>query len=191
MHRRTKIRKQVIKMLQAEKDLTAKIFPNLSTSVMDDDLPCIKVYPQDEDAEKYAETPRELKRIIGLRIEIIASGPEEPNETDKVSLEDQLDDIAEQVECALSRDDSLGNTADDIILTSTVFDFEGGGAQPIASCRLSFAVTYHQTVPDSIDKQSGVEDLKRAHINYHVGHDDEEPDLDNTEAEDDVVLPQS
>ena len=190
LHRRAIIRKAVLKILLGKTSVGKNVFANQSTPAFEENLPCIKIYPRGESAEKFNETPRELKRIIELVIEIIAAGPEEPNDSDKETVDDQLDAIAHEVECELSKSDTINDTADDIILTSTDFEFEGGGARPIGSCRLTYAVVYHQEVPDSIDKRSGIEDFKTAHTDWHVGHDDEDPDLTNKEAEDDVELPQ-
>ena len=189
--RRKLIRKAIAKILTNTTQAGAKVFTNQSTPVPEEDLPCIKIYPRSEAATKFAEAPRELKRIIDVSVEIFVAGPEEPNETDKPTVEDLLDDLADEVECELSRDDTVRSTADDIILINTEFEFDGSGARPIGSCRMTYAVTYHQLTPDSIDKQTGIEDFKRSHTDYHVGHHDEKPDLENTEAEDDIVLPQT
>lgn len=190
MHRRTTIRKAIAKILKGKTAAGDRVFTNQSTPSWDGELPCIKLYPRSEDATEFATAPRELKRIIELSVEIKVSGPEDP-ESEKPTVEDQLDDLCEQIECELSRDDTVNNTADDIILTATEFEFDGSGALPIGSARLTYSVTYHQGVPDTIDKQAGIEDFKRSHIDTHIGHNDEEPDLANKEAEDDIVLPQT
>jgi len=166
-----------------------RVYTNQSTPQWDSNLPAILIYPENEVASEFAAAPRELKRVISFRVECLASGPEEPNTTGKRSVEDLLDDLCEQVECELSRDDTVGCTADDIILTGTEFQFEGDGAFPIGSARMTYEVTYHQAVPDSIDKQAGIEDLKKANVDWHVGHHDSPPDLTNIEAEDDLDIP--
>lgn len=190
-HRRKAIRTAVIKALKNKTLAGENVFTNQSTPQWDKDLPAILVYSESETATEQNVAPRELKRVLELRIECIARGNDTENaDDDKPSVEDILDDLAEQVECELSRDDSLDCTASDIILTGTEFQFEGEGAFPIGSARLRYEVTYYQHVPDTRAKQAGIEDAKTIEADWHVGHDGA-PDLTNIEAEDTVELPQA
>jgi hypothetical protein len=189
-HRRKSIREAIKKALRDKTLASERVFTNSATVAWQGELPVILIYPKSEAAEEYAVAPRELRRELQVTIECIASGPEEPLVTEgKETVEDLLDTLAEQVECELSRDDTLGCTADDIILVGTEFEFDASGSQSIGSCRLTYQVTYHQKVPDTVDKQAGIEDFKRSHSDWHVGHEDEDPDLANKEATDDVDIP--
>jgi len=174
-------------------DAQDRVFTSQTTPSWVEDLPLILIYTRSEDVEIFNEAPREWKRMVNFVIEVIAKGPEEPNLIDVNAttefLDDTLDKITSQVECELSRDDTLNATADDINLSSVEFAFEGDGQFPIGSARLIYQVTYYTSVPDSIDKQAGVTDLTGADIDWHVGHDNEAPDLTNTEAQDSVDIP--
>lgn len=183
------IRKKVAAILKNKTDAGPRVFPNSSIPPWESELPVILVFPKSESASKYSEAPRELERSFDLIVEIMGKGPEIDEEgnapSGKKSLEDILDDIAEQVECEISRDDSLGGTADDSILTATDFEFDGAGALPLGSARLTFSITYFTYYPRSVDKQVGLTDFNKNEIEYHIG---EENDA-TREAKDTVDIP--
>jgi hypothetical protein len=186
---RKTIRKKIIALL---KDATAaedRVYPNASIPPWEKNLPVILVFNRNEDADLYATAPRELKRMVQFAVEIHAAGPDEsellPPEVD--SLSDILDDIAEQVEDVFNADDTLGGLADDSILSSTIFDYEGAGNQPIGAARLVYTVTYYRAAPDSIDKQGVTNDFKTANAKWKIGHHDSEPDA-VVDAEDTVEI---
>ena len=191
---RKNIRKKVVEILKGKTDVGNRVFPNASTVIDEALLPVILIYPRSESASKYATAPRELERDLDLAIEIIAKGPEtdetgiapEDQDPSKKSLEDILDDIAEQIECELSRDDTLQNTVDDSILTNIEFEFEGSGGLPIGSARLTYAVTYFTMSPRSVDKQGGLADFKTAEVEHNIGDDP-----NTREAKDSVAIPQT
>lgn len=183
------IRKKIVEILKNKTDAGPRVFPNASTPPWEEELPVILIFPKSEGVVKYAEAPRELERDLDLTIEILAKGPEVDEEGNppegKKSLEDILDDLAEQVECELSRDETLQSVADDSILTNTEFEFAGEGAVPIGSARLTYAVTYFTMSPRTLDKQGILPDFKKAQVDWHIGDED-----DNTrEAKDTVDIP--
>lgn len=180
------IRKKVTEILKGSTDVGNKVFPNASVPPWEEELPVILVYPRSESASKYAEAPRELERDLNLIIEIIAKGPETdedgnpPVDKDtgnpllkKKSLEDILDDIADQVETAMAEDDTLGCTADDSILQNTDFDFESAGGLPIGSARLTYGVTYYTHSPRNLDKNATLPDFATSQHEYHIGKEDD------------------
>lgn len=186
---RSKIRNKVLEILRGKTLAGSRVYPNASIPPWEDELPVILIYARSETISEYAKAPRELERNLDLAIEIIAKGPEINSDLGtpdpgKMSLEDQLDLIAEQVECELSRDDTLGCTADDSILTNTELEFDSSGGLPIGSARLTYSVTYFRMSPDDVDKQSGLSDFNKAEIDYNVSDDD-----NTREAHDSVDIP--
>lgn len=184
------IRKKIVEILKNKiTGVGPRVFPNASIPPWDEELPVILIYPRSEGATKYAEAPRELARDLDLAIEIMAKGPEvdeDGNEpVGKKSLEDILDDLTEQVECEMSRDETLQGVADDSILTNTEFEFLGDGGSPIGSARLTYAVTYYTMSPRTIDKQGILHDFKKAQVDWHTGDVDD----DTREAKDTVDIP--
>jgi len=189
---RKAIRDQVVKILKNKTAVGPRVFPNSTVPTWEKELPVILIFPTSEPASKFSAAPRELERTLTLAVEIVASGPEvdeegNPPPAGVKSLEDILDEIAEQVECEMSRDTSLADTADDSVLVNSEFEFEGIGGVPIGSARLSFEISYLTHYPRSIDKQGGGTDFKTSKVEYHTGRVDD----DSREAEDTVVIPQT
>lgn len=187
---RKQIRKKIAAILKNKTDAGPRVFPNATIPPGIEELPVILIYPRSEAAGKYATAPRELVRDLDVTIEIYAKGPETDEDgnppSDKKSLEDILDDIAEQVECEMSRDETLQRTADDSILTNTEMEFESGGV-PVGTARLTYSVIYYTMSPRKIEKQIALPPFKTAQVDYHIGDVDE----NTREAKDTVDIPQS
>ena len=186
------IRKKIAEILKGNTDAGENVFPNSTVPVWHselDDAPVILIFPRTESATKYAEAPKELERDLSIMIEIIAAGPEineslkTPGEGEK-TLEDILDDIAEQVENILDADDSLQGTCDEAILENTEFEFDGTGGSPIGSCRLTYGVTYFTMSPRTTANQNVDDDFKDNEVKFHIGDED-----DTVEATDVVIQP--
>lgn len=182
------IRKKIAEILKGKTDAGDSVFPNASIPPSHKELPVILIYPRSESASEYAIAPRELERDLDLTIEIIATGPEVNEELvtpgKNKTLEDILDDIAEQVECEMSADDSLGGTADDSRLQNTELEYDATGGSPIGSCRLTYGVTYFTMSPRDTSKQNVTDTFKSSKVEYNIGEDE-----NTREAEDTVIIP--
>lgn len=187
---RKTIRKGVAALLKDKTDVGKRVFSNSSIPPWEEELPVILVYARNEPATVYGQAPKEYRRDIDFVVEIIAKGPEVDEEGNEPlgqkSLEDILDDIAEQVEGLMSVDHTLGGVADDHEFTNTEMEFDGGGGLPIGSARLSFTVTYYTFYPRDSNQQA-LADFKTNTVKYHIGKVDD----DTREAEDTVDLPQT
>lgn len=184
------IRKKIQAILKGKTDVGDKVFTNQASPTWDKDLPVIIVYPQSEPAELFNQAPRAIKKDLLVVFEVIAKGPEILEDDAKPTVEDQLDDILEQIECALSPDHTLGGVADTHILSGTEFEFASEGAFVIGHARVTYTVTYVEDSPKTIDKQSGISDFKKVEASYKVGHHDSGPD-EITEAKDNIDIPQT
>jgi len=176
---RKAIRKKVVELLKAAdiSDVSGKVYPNASVPSWQEELPVVLVYQRNESASEYAQAPREYQRTFNLAIEIVAEGEEENDQLETPgsglkSLEDILDDIAEEIECALSIDDTLDNVCSESMYQSTEFEFDSAGGRPIGSARLNYAVTYYTMSPRDIEKQGVVDDFSKANIDYQLTDDE-------------------
>lgn len=187
---RKTIRKKVVELLKNNTDVGPRVFPNASVPTWEEELPVILIYPRAEPITEYGSAPREYQRGLDLAIEIIAKGPEVDEEgnppINQKSLEDILDDIVEQVECVMEKDDTLGGVTDETILQNIEFEFEGAGGVPVGSARLTYEVTYYTMAPRSLDKQAGVSDFKKIEAEWNIGEDP-----DTKEATDSLDIPQT
>ena len=188
---RKKIRKKVAEILKGNTDAGENVFPNASVPAWHKELAgsaLILIYPRSESASEYATAPRELDRDLDLVIEIAATGPEinqilnTPLENIK-TLEDILDDIAEQVENLMDVDDSLQGEADSAIYQNTEFEFDSSGGSPIGSVRITYGINYNTMSPRSTVGQSNTDkDYKDNEIKFNIGDDD------NTRESTDIVV---
>lgn len=188
---RKNIRKAVVSILKGKTDAGDRVFPNASVPPWEEELPVILVYQRNEPVSPIGMSPKELQRSLNLAIEIVAKGPEENSdlntpEAGVKSLEDILDDIAEQVECHLHADDTLQGTCDESELTNTEFEYESVGALPIGSAQLTYEARYTTMVPRDTSKQDANADFATNDIDYNIGDDE-----NTIEANDTVDLPTS
>ena len=188
---RKNIRKAVVAMLKDKTAVGARVFPNASVPPWESELPVILVYQRSEPTTQLGQSPKELIRSLDLAIEIIAKGPEEnvdlaTPEAGVKSLEDTLDDIAEQVESELHADDTLQGTCDESELNNTEFEFESVGALPIGSARLTYTASYTTMVPRDTAKQDANDDFKTNQVDTNIGDDE-----NTRESTDTVDLPTS
>ena len=201
--RRKAIRKAIQTLLKGKTDAGQNVFSNLSSPSWREDLPSVVIYTRSEDIEAQDVSPREYKRTVELAVEIMAEGPEDPNTSDGTFLEDALDDIAEQVEVELNRDERIGvftnplgkmiALVDELILNNVEFEYTEEGERPTGSVRMIYNVVYYEHRPATIDEQVvafNIDDLEKVHIDWVVGHHQEDPD-NVIEAKDDVDIPTS
>lgn len=198
--RRKAIRQQIKKLLLSKTAVGDRVFTNSSNPTWQEELPVILIRSLSESIEKYAESPREFKKDLQIIVEIIVQGQEDGTcpEDCKSFVEDKLDDIAFEVDCALLADDRLGFDAvtkkviaDNIEPTSAEFDYVSEGEKPTGAARLTYTVTYYELLPATLDKASGLSDFKEVAVDWHVGHHDDEPDLTETERTDLFDIPQT
>lgn len=175
--RRKAIRKQIVKILKGRTDAGEHVRAGRSETNWQETLPHVNVYIRGEDIQddELAQAPRLLRHILNLEIEIIADG------RDGEELLDRLDDLDDQVQICLSKDDTLDCTADDIILNNIEIETESEGSKPTGSIRLHYNVEYHEFHPRDARDQETLKDFKGIDAQWQVGHHDESA----TQAEDD------
>jgi hypothetical protein len=170
------IRKKIRELLLNKTKACERVYTNQASPTWIENLPAIIIYSLSEDITKFNQAPRELKRDLQVVIEIMASGAEEPNTACHNTAEDCLDDIAEQVECIMSKSETLDGVCDDNILSSIEFDFVPEGQKPVGSARLIYTVTYVEHSPRATCPQDGYGDFELGKVDWDVGHHDDTPD---------------
>lgn len=208
--RRKGIRQGVVGILKAANSGTGlgngvglNIFSSQASPNWKEDLPLVVVYARSETITELNVSPREYRRNLQLVFEVIAEAPEDPNSADGTLLEDLLDDIAEEIETELNRDETVGELAklygnscklvDALVLNNVEFEFRGDGALPTGSAILVYDVTYHEYRPAHMDQQTDVAniaDFELVVAEWFVGHHDDAPDT-VVEATDEVTIPTS
>lgn len=192
--RRTIVTERLRTILLNKTDAGSRVWRNLGESVWREELPAIVIYSRSENIELFNQAPREYKRELEVSIEIMAEGPDEPNDADGVLLQNKLDILAEQVELEINRDDTLGKytdgngqeclVAEETVLNNVEFEFIPGD-QPSGAIKLIYMITYIETRPSSLEEQMTVQDL-----NQIIAQWDIEGGTDEIEATDEIDLPQ-
>lgn len=122
----------------------AHVYASRTRKIPASSLPAILIYTREESAEIYNASPRELKRVLSVGIEIAARADDD--------LDDALDDIAQQVERIMSENQTLSDTASDVLLTRTDIALTSEGDNQHGSAILAYDVTYY-----TLDVSEGVE----------------------------------
>ena len=129
-HARETIRDAVVTAVTGLTITGAKVYPSRVFPLADENLPGLLVYTSNEDID---EEEGKLAKLQFRNQTVIIEG------YDKLSagLDDQLDDIAEDVEAAM-----FGAGFSTIDLLSTETDIEDGLEQPVGKITLTFLVQY-------------------------------------------------
>lgn len=189
--RRAEIRRAVVALLKGKTQAEERVFANRSKDPQVEEIPCININYRSEDTTELTTAPKRKGRDLVLGIEIIATGDDE----DQAS--DLMDAMCEQVECILTRDDTLGKSntrknnkgkpaciADIIELDNVQFDFTSDGKKPVAAARLNWIVKYDDAFPRDRTGQE-VNEFLRAFTDWNIGTaNDPDP-----EAQDEVNFP--
>lgn len=146
-HPRKLIRKAVVALLvAANTNAGARVTATRVEPHRKSQLPAISVYtlrePIDQDASS-ATSPRELKRNVRLEVTGWVA------HSDTISVDDAMDDLAEQIEAAMDADPYLGGTAGEFLLEETVMQVveDDAASDPLVGVvNLTYVVTYH-TMP--------------------------------------------
>lgn len=204
---RKKIRQTIQSILKSKDengnyktDAEDRIYTNLANAVWREQMPAVVIYCLNETIERTNMAPVEYRRNLAIVIEIFATGPDDPNTADGKLVQDQLDDIAEQVETELNRDTTLGDfgsvldpisgkrcaIVDDLLLSAVEFEFAPGDG-PTGSAKLLFNAVYHEFRPRTLDEQPNIGTLETVNAKWDIQDPSAPPDVD--EAEDDLTVP--
>tara|TARA_R100000808_G_scaffold25008_2_gene60407 strand:- start:2254 stop:2700 length:447 start_codon:yes stop_codon:yes gene_type:complete len=95
---------------------------------------CVYTLREASEPVSVGGSSRTIQREVEIVIEAYVRGTS--------GYDNTIDTICVEVEEALAADLSRGGNAEDTSLASTEIEFSGDGDQPIAMCRLTYAVIY-------------------------------------------------
>lgn len=179
MHPRRVIRAKVVELLIAGATAAAdRVYPTRVVPHRRGSLPVLSVYTLEEtvDPESANTAPRELTRDVTLRIEgWVQAGAE--------AVDDQLDDLAEEVEAIMEIDPFLDGTCVQSVLAETETEVIQEGDRLIGVLLMAYTVTYRTYAPDAAG--SGLDDFEIANAKYEFGAP---VDPDAPKAEDTITV---
>lgn len=169
-HQRKLIRDAAKAKLLGQTAAGARVYANRVRPLMSNgwtsELPAIVIYTMDESSEIVTAAPREYMRTVQLMVEIQASADD--------SLDDVLDNIADQVELILLRDDTLGETVNDLLLSRTRMALKEEGETLIGACVIQFDAQYIDARPDD-DFNDTLPDLVEVQAQYSLSNEQANP----------------
>lgn len=159
-----------------------RVYTNRMRKVYAEELPCVIIYSKSESAEITVAAPRQYTRTMKLAVEILDKWDESSQTSLDDTVDDRLDEIANEIEKRLYRNETLDGEVIDLIFSDIEADFDPAGEQPIGVMRLTFDVQYNVDAPD---EQLDLDPWETAHVETTI-----QPDNDQEKAVDDIELPQ-
>jgi len=140
-HARTQIRDAVVTALTGLATTGSNVFASRPESrpLPQTSLPCLLIYTRDESVDYVSEGAglREQERRLSLMVQGVTSA--------NAALDDALDQIALEVEAAMSTSGMLSGLAQNIALQATSMSFDGDGDHPVGRAELQYEILYYQT----------------------------------------------
>lgn len=149
------------------------VFTNRQKRVSREECPVILVYTKSESAVKGIEAPRQMKRTLKLVVEVGVYKEQD-------AVDDTLDDISEEIEQRLMRNETLDGLASDLLLSDTEIDFITDSESEVGALRVTFDIDYWTDAPI---EQLDLDDYERYQAKYIPPNatPDTEPMLDESE----------
>ncbi|MCP3916148.1 MAG: hypothetical protein GY711_11380 [bacterium] len=151
-----------------------RVFTNRGHALNEQQLPAIVIVNGGEQIEEHTKAPLEYEREAEIRVEIYVRRED--------TADDDLDDLADEVEQAIFFDESVECTVEKVRLTGvseTVVEADAN--VDTAAIALTYTATYFTAQPDA----EGLFDLEHVHAEYETGGGDNEV----PEAVDDIAIP--
>ncbi len=156
--KRKQIRQYLAQVLKGKTAAGDNVFDSRARKLFESEMPAILVYTSDEKISVFNASPRELQRVLSVKIEVAAQGGDE--------LDDTLDDIAEQIESVMREEQTLNDYASDVVLTQAQTEISAEGEQSSGGCVLTYDVTYYtdDVSTGAVDNRNFLHDFERAHV---------------------------
>ena len=160
-HQRTVIRKAVVAAIKAANTLAEqRVFSTRKNLYGMRELPAISVYALNEKSSLDRTAPRELERIVSVDIEALVEKRED--------IDDEMDDIALEIETAMNLDPNFASEVKWSELTSTTLVSDPDGDRELGHVTLTYDMTYDSDAfvePALVDQ----DDLNTVHTDYDLG----------------------
>lgn len=133
-----------------------------------DELPAIIIYTRATKSKVFDESPRRYRHEADLTVECsleIGAGQE---------IDDELEEFEQEVHNALLLDDSLGDTADDLMLTGSTNTINGDGDRLLAAVIITFEAIFYTEAP--VPGTQTLDDLERVHVEFSLDGNQDDPD---------------
>lgn len=140
------VRHAVAQILRGQTAAGQNVIPGRIVEPESETFPLILVYTPREDLSKYDEAPRRYLRDLTVRVEVLVR-----QEVNGATVDDQLDDLCEQVECIMERElailepipaDILEVQYSEAFLRTVDIELVETGNRPHAAAGFSYRLPY-------------------------------------------------
>ena len=139
IHPRQAIRETLCARLKNKTIAADRVFTQRQTPLFESELPCLLIYTEAENVERFLQSPRELKRKLSVILEGIVQARD--------NIDDTLDHFAAQIEKILHRNPTLDDHVSDSQLTQTTIHVNAQGNQLTGSIVLTYEFIYYDRIP--------------------------------------------
>jgi len=142
-HLRTQIRQAIHEIVLGLPSVGQNVFLSRRVPLAEEHIPAICIYTlSEESGPDTMGGSRRMRRILDVGVECLTF--------DTDALDDELDQMAYEVEEAIATDYTLGGLVYDTIITNTrvVLQPTRAGERPIGAALLAFRVTYRASFDD-------------------------------------------
>lgn len=134
MNNRAAIRAAVKALLSGQTDAGTNVYTNRETKLWQSELPAILIYTPTEPIVPEALQGTRYYRTLELQVKIKLEATS--------SIDDDLDDLAADVEDLMSADRSFGGTVISSIQTNTEISIDSAGENDVGMATLTFECKY-------------------------------------------------
>lgn len=118
-----------------------RVFANRKNPLWETEAPCIAVYTDKESVRVFNESPRQYERKVQLIVSIAVDPA--------VNVDDQVDDISEEVEAAMAKDETFGGLTAECLLVDTEVEILDEGKELMGYGHLTFEILYYTFAPNT------------------------------------------
>ena len=134
-HVRKQIRDSIVTALTGLDTIGANVFQSRVYPISSGSLPALTIYTKSESQEYATMTkPRTIERTLTVSVDSYVQAV--------TGYDDSLDQIAVEIEDAITADATLGGLAKDVRIVSYESDYSGDPDQPVAHATITIDVDY-------------------------------------------------
>jgi hypothetical protein len=152
LHHRTTIRRAVVTVLRNVTDQPLRIHDSKPIPLQAKHLPLVSVRTVSEsvtDSNQF-ESARILTRALVVEVEIVRAANTGDGAGTEEALAEILDSDCRAVELAVTNDETLLETVQQIVLESTALRYESDANTPLGIALLTFAAQYEQPAQETV-----------------------------------------
>lgn len=131
-----------------------RVFENRMKPIWEAELPAVNVYGINESAEIFNVAPREYKRTLAVRIDVVVKADE--------NTDDAIDALTRKIEKILFMNETLDGVVSDVVLGDTEMELDTDGRSLTGLARMTWLVTYFTFAPGD-EALENLDDFERMH----------------------------